>query len=737
MNYSLQHIDTLLIANRGEIACRIMRTAKALGLKTVAVYTPADAAAAHIQLADFAVELADTQTDTGHISGYLNSDAIIAAAKKTGAQAIHPGYGFLSENADFARAIAQADLRFVGPEASAIESLGDKVAAKAFANKLGISTLPTLTFDPTQSPESQTLPTEGWPWLIKAAAGGGGRGMRVVSDGDALRQVLGQAQAEAQQHFGNPTVFLERYLPRVRHIEVQIFADHTGQVHHLWHRDCTAQRRHQKVIEEAPAAELPEKTSTEILQASEALAKAANYLGAGTVEFLVDPEGNWYFLEMNTRLQVEHPATEAITGEDLVAWQLLVADGQALPSRQQSHPYGHAIELRICAENPTQQFMPTTGTITQLRWPSGPHIRIDHALFEGLTITPNFDSLLAKLIVWGSTRKQAIKRLQVALSETFIEGITTNLSFHRHFVGTDAFRTMDFHTTTLSGLTLPAPNTVTQAELYQFLAAASAIAYQQPTAPIKTQITANSDAAPSDAAASSSVTSNPWASLNSWRHQGHRESCIFWHIPKSTEVTDAAQDTDALFQVSVKQDFEPGHTVSGNALNVSIIKRSHAATLTTRAEASQQTHHLSMHTSFTRDSVGAQNTIACFFINGATQKKMCFQWTQDADGLTLQTPTHRFTLAKWHSGLFESDTAEHTPGEISAQVPGVVKQIMVKAGDQVNADTVLMIIESMKIEQEITAKQTGVIDTIYIAEGDRVEGQQPLLKLQEDEGKNT
>ena len=272
---------------------------------------------------------------------------------------------------------------------------------------------------------------------------------------------------------------------------------------------------------------------------------------------------------------------------------------------------------------------------------------------------------------------------------------------------------MDFHTTTLSTLTLPAPNAVNQAQLYQILAAASAITYQQ-------QQTISTE--------SPMPVSNPWISLNSWRHQGNREACAFWHVPKHTEITDADTDTDALFQVSIKQAYEPGNANSQQALEIDIVKRSQADTLTTRAEATQHTHSFSMHVSFE-----AENTIHCFLVDGAIQKKITFQWTTDPDGLTLQTATHRLTLTQWHSGLFESDTAQHTPGEISAEVPGVVKQIMVQAGDTVEPDTVLMIIESMKIEQEITAKQTGVIDTIYITEGDRVEGQQPLLKLQDDE----
>lgn len=716
LNHTLHNIKTLLIANRGEIACRIIRTAHELGLKTVAVFTEADAGAAHVTLADYSVKLSDQTSDSNPadtISGYLDIDAIIKAAKATGADAIHPGYGFLSENALFAKAVSDAALRFVGPTAKQIEQLGDKVAAKAFAESLGVNTLPALTIDPSQSTADQSLPESGWPWLIKAAAGGGGRGMRVVNNPTELTQVLGQAQAEARQHFGNPTVFLERYLPKVRHIEVQIFADHSGQVHHLWHRDCTAQRRHQKVIEEAPAANLPEKTSTEILAASCSLAKAAKYSGAGTVEFLVDPDGNWYFLEMNTRLQVEHPATEAITQEDLVAWQLLVADGQDLPPRGHSHPMGHAIELRICAENPAQQFLPTTGTITHLRWPRGQGIRVDHALYEGLTITPNFDSLLAKLIVWGPTRQEAITRLQKAVAETFIEGITTNLSFHRHFLQTRAFQDMDFHTTTLATLSLPAENTLSQVALNQFLIAATAI----------TSSTGNQLKEPADRG------DNPWSNLKGWRPQGERESTALWFLPTlSLDTPTNGQSTSVLYQVTLQLKQQAAQAASSgtsptdsSTLTAQITTRSRDTLLTTQTEPTTQ-----IQFSFRSSQA---NTFDCFFLSNNVREKVVFQWAEDSDGLSLQTQTHRITLNTWHSGLYETETTEGDLGALSATVPGVVKQIHVEPGEKVTANTVLLIIESMKIEQEITAKHAGMVEAIFVTAGDRVESNQPLLQL--------
>jgi 3-methylcrotonyl-CoA carboxylase alpha subunit len=717
MNYTLENISTLLIANRGEIACRIIRTAKQLGLKTVAVYTEADAAAAHPKLADVSVLLPDNKTSEGVVSGYLDIQAIVQAAKDTHADAIHPGYGFLSENADFSRAVAAANLKFVGPEASHIEQLGDKVAAKAFANELGVNTLPTLTLDAAKSAQDQVLPKEGWPWLIKAAAGGGGRGMRVVENAEALFQVIKQAQTEAQQHFGNPTIFLEKYLPVVRHIEVQIFADHTGQVHHLWHRDCTAQRRHQKVIEEAPADNLPEHTSTAIIQASCALAKAANYLGAGTVEFLVDPKGNWYFLEMNTRLQVEHPATEAITHEDLVAWQLLVADGQPLPPRHQSHPVGHAIELRICAENPAQQFMPTTGTITHIQWPSGDHIRVDHALYEGLDITPNFDSLLAKLIVWGPTRAHAMERLQSALACTFIEGIITNLSFHRHFLQSHAFRNLDFHTTTLSQLMLPKNNTLPHKTFFHFLAAATLI---------QSQLEHRLDG-PSFDNPQTPTQHTPWHTLSGWRHQGKRESAAHWFAnvyPEARPVDSATPCDEALYEVTLSQQFNAWEFSHSQPITAKVLKRSNGNTLTHRNE---HPHTLQVRA----DSVTQDHSLTVFFIEGDHQEKMVFYWHDAGDTFIIQSQQYRLTLTHWHSGLFESDAQTQTPGSISAEVPGIVKQILVQSGDTVKPDTVLLIIESMKIEQEITAKQSGRIAEIFINEGDRVEGQQPLLKLEE------
>src|SRR5215468_6819209 len=415
----------LLIANRGEIACRVMRTAKRMGLRTVAVYSDADRDAAHVALADEAVLIGPAPAK----DSYLHIGAIIDAAQATGAEAIHPGYGFLSENADFAQACADAGLVFVGPSAATIRLMGSKSAAKTLIESSGVPVVPGYHGEDQSMATLQAAADRiGYPVLVKAS-GGGGRGMRLVANADALAEAIAGAKREAASSFGNDQILIEKYLHRPRHIEVQVFGDGDGNVVSLFERDCTLQRRHQKVVEEALAAAITAERRAAISAAARAAARAASYVGAGTVEFIADAAG-FHFIEMNTRLQVEHPVTEMVTGIDLVEWQLRVAMGETLPLRQDEiAASGHAIEARIYAEDADKGFLPATGTIRAWREPAGNGVRIDTGFRAGDAVTPYYDALLAKLIAWGADRPQALGRLVEALDAFEIAGVTTNLAF--------------------------------------------------------------------------------------------------------------------------------------------------------------------------------------------------------------------------------------------------------------------------------------------------------------------
>ena len=422
----VRRFHKLLIANRGEIACRIIRTARRMGLTTVVVLSEADRDAMHVDLADEAVLIGPAPAK----DSYLHIEAIIDAARTTGAEAIHPGYGFLSENAEFAQACADAGLVFVGPSAATIRLMGSKSAAKALMESAGVPVVPGYH---GEDQNLQTLQSAadavGYPVLVKASAGGGGRGMRVVGNADELAEAVASAKREAGAAFGNDQVLIERYVAKPRHIEVQVFGDTHGNVVSLFERECTLQRRHQKVVEEALALGITPERRAEMAAAARAAAQAAGYVGAGTIEFIADGNG-FYFIEMNTRLQVEHPVTEMITGLDLVEWQLRVAFGESLPLRQDEiTAQGHAIEARIYAEDADKGFLPATGTIREWREPAGEGIRVDTGFRAGDVVTPYYDALLAKLIAWGGDRPQALGRLVDALGGFEIAGVTTNLAF--------------------------------------------------------------------------------------------------------------------------------------------------------------------------------------------------------------------------------------------------------------------------------------------------------------------
>lgn len=422
----------VLIANRGEIAVRIIRACRELGLKTVAVYSEADADAMHVALADEAFLLGPATVS----ESYLNVPRLLEAARATGADAVHPGFGFLSERAHFAQAVINAGLLFIGPSPDTIERMGSKTGARALMEAANVPVVPGYQGS-DQSPERLIAEAAriGYPVLVKAASGGGGKGMRIVHQEADLLSAVESARREAQKAFGDPTIFMERYVLNPRHIEFQVFGDAHGNVVHLFERECSIQRRHQKVLEESPSVALSPELRARMGEVAVAAARAVQYLNAGTVELILAPEGNFYFLEMNTRLQVEHPVTELVTGVDLVKLQLKVAAGEALPfSQGQLQQKGHAIEVRVYAENPEEGFLPAIGRISGLKEPTGPGVRVDSSLFAGMEVSVHYDPMLAKLIVWAEDRLQAAARMREALDQYVLQGVITNLAFLRDVV---------------------------------------------------------------------------------------------------------------------------------------------------------------------------------------------------------------------------------------------------------------------------------------------------------------
>ena len=465
MKPSTQTLGTLLIANRGEIACRIIRTARAMGIRSVAIYSEADVDARHVHEADLAIPLGGSKP----ADSYLQIDKVVAAALACGADAVHPGYGFLSENAAFARRLAHEGILFLGPPAEAIEAMGSKSAAKALMEQAGVPLVPGY-HDSAQDLQTFVDAAQriGYPVLLKAAAGGGGKGMKVAESAAELGPALDSARREALAAFGDGHMLVEKYLAAPRHVEIQVFADGHGHCLYLHERDCSIQRRHQKVLEEAPAPGLDASLRRAMGEAAVRAAQAIGYVGAGTVEFLLDGDARFYFMEMNTRLQVEHPVTEAITGLDLVAWQIRVARGEALPLTQEQVPLlGHAIEVRLYAEDPAGGFLPASGQLALYREPAaGPGRRVDSAVREGDTISPFYDPMIAKLIAWGETREEARLRLLAMLGETAVGGIKSNLALLQRILATPAFAQGEVDTGFIERHTaalLPTPPALTQA----------------------------------------------------------------------------------------------------------------------------------------------------------------------------------------------------------------------------------------------------------------------------------
>ncbi|TGN39205.1 acetyl-CoA carboxylase biotin carboxylase subunit [Marinobacter confluentis] len=648
----------ILIANRGEIACRVIQTARQMGIRCVAVYSDADANARHVALADDAFHIGPAASS----ESYLCVDRIIEVARQSGAEAIHPGYGFLSENTGFAEASEAAGIVFIGPPSAAIAAMGSKSAAKAIMEKAGVPLVPGYHGD-DQSPG--TLRTEaekcGFPLLLKAVAGGGGKGMRVVKSIDEFDDALAAAKREAQNAFGNPDMLIERYLTQPRHVEIQVFCDRQGQGIYLAERDCSVQRRHQKVLEEAPAPGLPEDTRKAMGEAAVRAAQAIDYVGAGTVEFLYDVDGSFFFMEMNTRLQVEHPVTEMITGQDLVAWQLKIANGEPLPLTQsQVQIYGHALEVRVYAEDPDHDFLPATGRLRYLRTPEEtPQVRIDTGVREGDDISVHYDPMIAKLVVWAEDRPQAINRLVTALEQYRIAGVRNNLSFLHALADSKPFRDAELTTGFIEDHHQLLFGDQTQnSEESLVLAATFVMAHRQ------AQATLSKD--PTDP--------DPWSPF---AKPGH------WRLNAVSAETLKLALNGTVHELQV--------TTQPRGYRVTTAGRSHWV------EADLLDDRLDIVIDGHRRQLFGQ-------IHG--QDITLFD-----RGKTLRSTIHRET--------FTSDDLA-TEGSLEAPMNGAVIAVQTRKGDRVTAGQTLVIMEAMKMEHAIKAPADGIVSEVFYAEGDQV-----------------
>lgn len=668
--------NTLLIANRGEIACRIAATARRMGIRTVAVYSDADADARHVAACDVAVHIGGPEPR----DSYLRGSAIIQVALQTGAQAIHPGYGFLAENEQFARACADAGITFVGPPDSAIAAMGSKSAAKTLMDQAGVPLVPGY-HGSNQDPDFLQAEADkiGYPVLIKASAGGGGKGMRIVESPDDFREALLSCQREAASSFNDDTVLLERYLQKPRHIEIQIFADTHGNVVYLFERDCSVQRRHQKVIEEAPAPGMTAERRQAMGEAAVAAARAVNYVGAGTVEFIVEPDGRFYFMEMNTRLQVEHPVTELITGHDLVQWQLQVANGEPLPALQNDLDFsGHAIEARIYAENPDNDFLPSIGTLAVLDFPdhvafTDGDVRVDGGVQQGDTISPYYDPMIAKLIVRGADRDQARARMVQVLDQVHSVGVHTNIHFLRRLMLDESFASADLDTSLIERQhdTLFPPHQpasiVTLALAAATLFASEGVASSQPT---RVQLTVN-----------------PWDVTDYWRLSGHYQrtvSLLENGDPRSLTIT----RHDSQWTLSSHDKVQPfDWNVAAQADN---------------------------------------RFVATIYLNGVRYHATTVVHNDHVHVFSQGTVT---VLGTHDPALYGEAGADTHLGGLTAPMPGKIITIAVTAGDTVKSGDRLLVMEAMKMEHTLHAPADGVVDEVFFSVGDQVDDGAELIAL--------
>jgi 3-methylcrotonyl-CoA carboxylase alpha subunit len=651
----------ILIANRGEIACRITSTCRRLGVRTVAVYSDVDATSLHVRLADEAVHIGGSSP----AESYLKIEAILNAAKRTGAQAIHPGYGFLSENEAFAEACTQAGIVFIGPPPSAIHAMGSKSMAKALMQQAGVPLTPGYHGE-NQSPEhlSHEADQIGYPVLIKASAGGGGKGMRRVDEPAAFLAALASCKREAAASFGDEKVLIEQYILTPRHIEIQIFADQQGNVVSLFERDCSVQRRHQKVLEEAPAPGIHSELRAAMSKAACDAARAVNYVGAGTVEFIVDPSDHFHFMEMNTRLQVEHPVTECITGLDLVEWQLRIAAGEPLPLRQdQIALHGHAIEARIYAEDPDNGFLPSVGQLVYLQTPQlSPHVRIDSGVEQGDTITPFYDPIIAKLIVWDDTRELALDRMKRALRDVQIVGVANNIGFLGRIVTSSSFTTAALDTALIE-------------REEEWLHASPS----EPPSEACLLVTLRGLQAEEQIPQAES--SSPWSRHDGWRLAGSLKRRMVFVRNEMKRPVDVEYLGDSYRMtlegrsfIVIPQD-DSGHqlsaTINGQRLRATVVE-------------SQRSYYV--------------------FLDGQR---------------------HVYQLV---DPLASNAEAEVQESDLGAPMPGRIVTLLVAPGDQVKKGDPLLVLEAMKMEYTVKAPADGTLQSFLFAVGDQVaEGEHLLL----------
>jgi 3-methylcrotonyl-CoA carboxylase alpha subunit len=693
-------IKSLLVANRGEIACRIFRTARRLGVRTIAVFSDADSNAQHVREADEAFRIGPAAPR----ESYLNIERILEAARATGAEAIHPGYGFLSEKSEFAQACVDAGLVFVGPPPAAIASMGSKIVAKARMRAAGVPVLPGYDGSRQDLEHLARAALElGLPLIIKPAAGGGGKGMRIVKDKAEIADALAGARRLAESAFGDSALLLERYLPAPRHVEVQVFADTHGNFVHLGDRDCSIQRRHQKLIEEAPAPAIPDEVRSRLRAAALTVAREIGYVSAGTVEFLFDGR-DVYFMEMNTRLQVEHTVTEAVTGLDLVEWQLRVASGEPLPlSQEDIRLHGHAIEARVCAEDPERDFLPSAGELRLLQWPSAESIRVDAGFTTGDVVPASYDSLLGKVIAWAPERTQAAARLSSALEHIYCAGVHTNERWLSRVLRAPRFLEVQHSIAFLqeSGGDFAGPKDI-DAPLVA-LAAAAAHASAAHGAELR--------------------GSGPIASAAGHGFAGFGFDCASSPAPGSAFAGSAVAVTTRVSPWAILDGFTPNLPAR---VDYTLSWHGHEHT----AEMTFTSGHL---TAVSVDACAPLAVSDLSFSGGLVA--VCIEKVR-LQARYLRDDTH---LHVWSAGNhwevvledprlkeFSSTAAQ---GGLTTPLPGVVAAVVAKVGQAVRAGETLMVIEAMKMEHSISAPYDGTVKVIHFAPGDRVPEGSQLLEL--------
>jgi len=659
----------ILIANRGEIACRIIRSAKKMGVRTVAVYSDADRDALHVKMADEAVHLGPSPSR----ESYLLADKVIAAAVKTGANAIHPGYGFLSENADFCRQCTDNDIVFIGPPVGAIEAMGSKSAAKTIMEKAGVPLVPGYHGDDQgRDILKRSADDMGYPVLLKACAGGGGKGMRQVWSSEEFDEALDAAKRESMNSFGDDSMLVEKYLTQPRHVEIQVFCDQFGEAVHLFERDCSVQRRHQKVIEEAPAPGMAAELREAMGQAAISAAQAIHYEGAGTVEFLLDSDGSFYFMEMNTRLQVEHPVTEMISGQDLVEWQLRVAAGETLPLKQdQLCINGHAFEARIYAEDPDQDFLPATGTLSFLQAPkTSENVRVDTGVRQGDEVSVFYDPMIAKLIVWDENRDKALSRLCKALSEYRISGTVTNIDFLFNLASCAPFREAQLDT-----------GFIEKHHSVIFHDKAQDLERDLPLAAL--YLVLKQEANAQALALASGDPSSPWHLSNAWRlneeHIHHFEILLHEQV-FPVAVTQTQTGDSHRFQIRLgEQTVEAEGQLDGDELLATI-------------NGYQSRANIAAHD----------------------------------DSFSLYTLDRALTF-KLLEPDFGDQSADDDAGGLLAPMNGTIVTLLKEPNEAVSKGAALLVMEAMKMEHTIRAPSDGHVSAFYYKAGELVDGGAELL----------